>query len=341
MRREEAKKWNYNDEEKLLEYTIEQALELDPELLKYLILKNAQILEKNIRLHESELEQLSPSIGIPYIKKRIEKIKEELEKERMLLEEYNKLNPKIFYTIKDIIEELKKNNEEVSNSLLKLKLRDIVGFNGDPGDKLAVFNYLIGVLKKMLPAISLAITIEKIPAKPVIQAPPSRSDNQALNVISISEKEFISMSMEDWRSLLDKCFKEGSQLELPENYLSEGLRRSLRNFLISTLELSPEKLKYVIPKKYKYIHSLHNIMFTLLVEGKSLEITPGSSDKEYIEGEGGLLDIAQAILENDQSTENIKRKIYVLKIGNVDYKLTKEVILENGRAKKIRYFSKK
>lgn len=337
MKRKEEHRLGSTDAKNLLEYTIEQALEIDLELLGYMIMKNAQILERDIRIHESELQQLSPNIHIPYVKRRVEKIKKDLDKKKELLDEYSRLDPRILHTIKNVIEELKKNNEEVANRVLKLKLGDIARYDGDPSDNLAVFNYIIAILKNTLPETPFNITIEK----PISQAPPNKQNVSEPGVISISEKDFINMNTEEWRSLLDKCFKEGVQLELPENFMSENLRRPLRTFLVSTLEFSPEKLKYIIPRKYKYILNLHRIMFTLLIDGKPMEVTPGSSDREYIEGEGGILEITQATLVDSQSIDNKRRKIYTLKIDDTNYKLIKEIILEDGRAKTIRYFCEK
>ncbi|MEM4888433.1 MAG: hypothetical protein QXJ64_03200 [Thermosphaera sp.] len=151
------------------------------------------------------------------------------------------------------------------------------------------------------------------------------------------KRKFISLTVEEWIDLLNKCFAEGKQLELPDNFFSESLRRPLRNLITAMLEIPPEKLKIVISNRYRYLLEVHTFLYTILKEKEKYTITPDSSTKEYIEGKGGIFSIFPTQVVGEETTNNTKKKTYRIKIGEQEYTIVREVVLENGRAKQISY----
>lgn len=332
---------------RLLEQTVEELLKEDYELLRYLISAYRKTLMREIRMTEEKLRRISEEAMNSYKEGYLEELKKRLEDLRRDVEVLERISVRIgmLNTIKEIElelldkskykgkegEELKKRNKELWDNIKKIRLKDLLDFKGQIDDKLAVYNYLISVIKgiELPPAEPLH--------KPVVEEKPTKREIETPGVHVVNEKEYISLGVEGWIDLLNKCFIEGKHIELPDSYLATSMRRPLRDLITAMIEIPPEKLKYVLPRKYKYLLILHNILYTIIKEGKTYVTTPGSSDREYIEGEGGIFNIFQARLENEQNLDGVRRRIYGITIGSKEYKVMKEVILENGKAKQIKY----
>ncbi|MEM2614549.1 MAG: hypothetical protein QXO15_10090 [Nitrososphaerota archaeon] len=323
------------DIRKLLDYTVRELLNIDHDLLRFGVLAHIRILKKEERVLEGRIKELSGDAGKPYGEEYIEGLKNKLDKVKRDIEIFKSVSSKIeiLETIRMIEKELANENKELWNSVMELRLKDLVSFDGDPTDKLAVYNFLASVLK----GLSIEVKYEKKLAEPVSGHPTTQLLTQSS--INVDEKSYISMSVEEWIDLLNKCFMEGKQLELPDNYLAENLRRPLRNLITAMLEIPPEKLRHVLPKKYKYLLEVHGILYTILKENEKYAITPGSSAREYIEGDGGVFSIFQTDVVSEEVMENVRKKTYRIKIGGQEYRIVKEVLLESGRAKQIRYMT--
>lgn len=336
----------------ILEHTIGELLERDYDLLRYKLLARKRTLETELRLLEeiirassSDLSRQLTSEYMEELKNRCDMLKKEVEllktagAKLTLLKTIEKIGSELEEKSKqsDSDKELREGYNKLWEAIKRLRLKDLLNYSGDPEDKLALYNYLISLVKgvelppppletRPIPAVSV-----KLPEKPAEMF----SEKPAQLVVS--EREFVSMSVDDWRSLLKQCLAENRQLELPKNYLAPSMKRPLRTLLTALLEQPPERLKFIIPKEYKYLMILHGILFTIFVEKKPYVVTPGSSDKEYIEGEGGLLSVFEASHVGDEAGENVRRRYYVISIGGREYKIVREIQLEGGRARQIKY----
>lgn len=318
------------DLSKLFESTIGELLNMNYKLLHYRILANVDRLRVEERRLRMEIEEISMEHERPYNEDCIRRVKKRLEDIQRGLENFEKISDKIriLDTISIIKGEHKDENKELWDNIEQIKFKNVLNFEGNPEDKIAVYNHLIRVIRG-LPPESI---FEKPSKRPFVEDRPSIS-----KTVSVSEKDYINMNVEEWIKILDECFNEGKQIELPDNYLVENLRRPLRNLIVGMLELSPEKLRRIFPRKYKYLLLIHNILHTILKENGKYEVTPSSSDKEYVEGEGGIFNIFQTEIENEETTDNIRRKIYKIKIAEREYKIVREILLDNGKAKLITY----
>lgn len=330
------------DVENILDCSIGELLRVNYDLLRYRVLAHFRALKMKERLLESRLREVSGETDVPLGKDYASDLTRKLEDVRRDLEVLGKISSKIgiLGTIRIIEKELRDVNSELWSEIERVKLRDLLGFEGDPGDKLAVYNHLLGILRG--PAAGMAHAKQAVqPAEvPAGKEQPAGPEPMAPGFVNVSEKDYVSMSVGEWVNLLNSCFENDKHLELPDNYLAENMRRPLRNLIAAMLELPPEKLRRVIPKKYKYLLVLHGILYTILREDGEYVTTPGSSDREYIEGEGGIFGIFQADLLSEETTDNTRKKVYRVRIGGQEYEIVKEVILENGRAKQIKYVSR-
>lgn len=320
---------------KLPDYKIKDLLNVDHNIIRYKVQAHIKILEREERMLEDEIKRLSGDAGKPYGKDYIESLSKKLDNTRKKLEFFKKIRDedkfRILETIRSIEEELVQNNKELWDSIMELRFKDLLIFNGDPADKLALYNFLTSILK----GVSIEVKFETKPAERV----PDKQKTQLLmeSSFNVDERMYISLTVGEWIDLINKCFAEGKQLELPDNFLSESLRRPLRNLITAMLEIPPEKLKHVFSKKYKYLLEVHSILYTILKERKKYITTPGSSTREYIEGEGGIFKVFQAEEVSEETTDNVRKKAYRIKMGEQEYTIVREVVLENGRAKQINY----
>lgn len=310
-------------------------------MLRYRVRAYVRALRVEERLLESRLREVSGEAGMPFSKDYVDDLNRRLEGIRRDLEVFGRIDNKIgiLATIKMIEKELKDVSRELWNEVERMRLRDILDFDGDPGDKLAVYNYLLGIFKEPRAGAVDARRATPPAGEPAGSEQPTRPEPGVPSSVKVSEKEYVSMSVEGWVELLKECFEGGKLIELPDNYLAESMRRPLRNLIAAMLELPPERLRYVIPKKYKYLLVLHGILYAILRENERYAVTPGSSDREYIEGEGGIFGIFQADPVGEEATDSVRRRTYRLTVGGREYRIVKEVVLENGRAKQIRYMS--
>ncbi|MEM1696674.1 MAG: hypothetical protein QXQ90_08790 [Desulfurococcaceae archaeon] len=326
------------DVTKLPDYKIKDLLNVDHNLIRYRIQAHIRILEREERMLEDEVRRLSGDAGKAYGKDYIESLSKKLDNTRKKLEFLRKVRDEdkvgILETLRSIEEELAQKNKELWDAIMELRFKDLLSFNGDPADKLALYNFLTSIFK----GVSIEIKLEAKHA----ERTESVSDQQKVQLPSestlvVDERSYISLSTEEWINMLNKCFAEKKQLELPENYLAENMRRPLRNLITAMLEVPPEKLRYVFSKKYKYLLEVHSILYTILKENKRYTVTPGSSTREYIEGEGGIFSVFPTHLVGEETTSNTRRRICRIKIGEREYTIVREIVLEDNRAKQINY----
>lgn len=336
---------------KLLEYSIEELLNEDYDLLRYRILAYERLLRREERILEDRIKQLSEESGKHYSEDHGEDLNKRLKSIKRDIEALQKISTilVILNTIREIKrdildksvedKELRDKNKELWDNIKKIRLKDMLSFRGDPDDKLTVYNFLISIVK--------GVELPPLPPEPERKQTevekPLKKEPETPNLFVINERDYVGMEVEGWINLLNKCFAEGKILELPEKYLEGSMRRPLRNLIVAMLEIPPERLKYILPKKYKYLHIIHNILYVILRENRVYTARPGASDLAYIDGEGGIFDIFQARVEGEEMFDNIKKKIYRIKIGERDYMIVKEIVLEKEsgreRAKEIRYKS--
>jgi len=305
---------------RILEYTIGELIDKDHMLLHYRVRAEIKRLRSEYRILKIELDRISKR-RLPYDEDYRKQIEKRLEDAQRCLETLERVGDKIkiLSTINDVEKEYGSEDKELWSNVRQIKIRDILNYEGDIEDRKAVFDFLVRSIK--------GFPHEKPLEKGQLERQPK--------VVSIGEKEYIVMKTEEWIGLLNKCFGEDKQIELPDNYLAENLRRPLRSLIIALLEMPPESIRRVIPKKYKFLLVANDIFYTLIKEDKVYEITPGSSEKGYIEE---IFSIFQATeIETRKVDGNIIRKIYGIRIGEQEYRIMRETLLEGGRAKLVRY----
>lgn len=225
-------------------------------------------------------------------------------------------------TVLDEISEWKGLDEDVWNRIAQLEMRELLSY-----DKTTLRSIVSG---------SQLISATKEASKVSREAPTAKQPTQPES-ITIEDREFIAISGDEWSNLLNKCFLEKRQIELPKNYLTE--RKSLSELLAAMVGEPPEKIRYVLsPKKHKYLFLMHNILYSIMKEKRKYKISPNSSEREIIEGDGGIFSIFQAEQKSMIRDENTIKKTYKLSVGQQEYLISKEIKLDGRRAKSITYF---
>jgi hypothetical protein len=328
------------DLKRILEYTIEELISTNYTLLHGRLKAEIERLKREYQMLKMELDEISKQREKLYDEDYIRERGKTLENIQKRMETLKKVRDKIeiLGTISDIEREYSSRDKELWNNIKQIKLNAILNYEGNVEDRNAVYNFLINIVKGFQP--------EKLPEKRMIELPkalpeervPRKEPEQpveAIEVVNIGEKEYVDMKIGEWVQLFNKCFDENKQIKLPDNFLSENLRRPLRNLIAALLEIPPEKAKHILPKDYKFLLLVNDIFYNLIKDNKKYEVTPSSSEKGYIEE---VFDIFQAEeVETRKIDENIIRKTYSIKIGEQEYKIMKETLLERGRAKLIRY----
>ena len=324
--------------DKLPDYMVGDLLKIDHEMLQYIVRGKIARIRNKKKILMVKLSEILGGINKPFIEETKAQIESELRKIQEDLESLEKINGiiKVLSRIHDFQKEWEDISEDDWNKIAQLKIKDLLKHERILNNENLLHDTLLSIIRPPVKEeIMLAPTEGKIkkttkaPVKPSLAPPKS---------ITITERKFIMMNVEEWKSLLNESLREERQIELPRNYLTKSSGEALNALLTAMLEIPPEKIKYIFTaKKYKYLLSMHEILYNIIKEKRGYEISPNSSEREIIEGEGGIFNIFKAKQELTEKTKNEIRKTYRLKIGQQEYTIMKKILLQGRRAKTIEY----
>lgn len=316
-------------------------LKMDHEMLQYIVRGKIARIRSKKKMLMVKLSEVLGGINKPFIEETKAQIESELRKIQEDLESLEKINGiiKVLSRIHDFQREWENMSEDDWNKIAQLKIKDLLKHERILNNENMLHDTLLSIIRPPVKEeIMLAPTegkIKKTTKAPVAPVKPSPVSPKS---ITITERRFIMMNVEEWKSLLNESLREERQVELPRNYLAKSSGEALNALLTAMLEMPPEKIKYIFTaKKYKYLLSMHEILYNIIKEERGYEISPNSSEREIIEGEGGIFSIFKAKQELTEKTENEIRKTYRLKIGQQEYTIMKKILLQGRRAKTIEY----
>lgn len=334
---------SYSD---LLSMKIGELINLDTEVIIARLKARINILRKDLSFIKSqirEFESLQSTGEDDYFREKLEELKNREAMIQNKISLYKEIVGRIgmLKTIRMIGEELKSNNPTLWEEILSLRLKDLLNYKGDVEEKLSVYNYLIELIKQVkisLPYVSISLEkpSEETQSQLEIKQPSSQLPTVKTSMREVSPEEFVKYTVEDWESFLKSCFRDGLKIVLPRDYIK--YRKSLRSFLEASINLTPEQLQVILDRvKYRYIVTLHEILYTLVVEQKTYSVLPTSSHEQFISGQDGLFQLFEAKVEQVETSEG-KKKIYIITIVNNVVKICREVEYENKRVRVIRYY---
>ena len=327
--------------DKLPDYMVEDLLKIDHEMLQYIVRGKIDRIRNKKKTLMIKLSKLLEDLNEPFIEETKAQIESELRKVQKDLESLERINGivKVLSRIPDFQREWEDISEDDWSRIARLKIKDLLKHERILDNENMLHDILLSIVRPPVKEeIVLAPTEEKI--KKTLKAPGTQVKPYPASSksITISERKFVMMNVEEWKSLLNESLKEERQVELPKNYLAESSGEALNALLTAMLEIPPEKIKYIFTaKKYKYLLSMHEILYNIIKEKRGYEISPNSSEREIIEGEGGIFNIFKAKQELTEKTKNEIRKTYRLKIGQQEYTIMKKILLHGRRAKMIKY----
>ncbi|MEM1603237.1 MAG: hypothetical protein QW732_07855 [Zestosphaera sp.] len=329
----------------ILDQKLRELINVNIDFLKVRIRGEVDRVKRELRLCEARLREVS-SGSSDYLAEEKASLEARIEDYKRLLSEYSEVVSKL-----DLVKSTALLRESVApefwEKILDLRLRDLLRYGGRADDLGELYNYYVELIKgvslpKKLPEVVVPQKVVEQPRQAAVQGVQSASppSQQEVSVRSISEREFIMYDVGKWVEVIGSALNSGLILELPDKYVDPGMRRPLRNLLQALAGFPPEQLGLLFTNKskYKYLLILHRFLYEVFVERKPYETFPGSSDVQYVEGDGGLLSVFEAELVGGESAEGIRRKTFRFFMRGSEVKLVKEVVLEGGRAKKIRYY---
>jgi hypothetical protein len=140
-------------------------------------------------------------------------------------------------------------------------------------------------------------------------------------------------NVEEWVNLIKEALERNEKIKMPplRNYNTEGYRNLLATLLF--IDTPPSKLKDTIADRF-----LNRVIEPLkkLAEGKTIEVAPDSSDREYIDQ---AIEIMCGNPEKEEITETTITKQYKLIVRGKEVIIERKTIRdpETKKAQKITY----
>jgi len=323
---------------RLPNYTVGDLLNTDHEMLRYIVRGKIDRMREKKKMLMIKLSEASGESNKLLIEETKAQIESELRKIQEDLESLERMNDviKVLSRIPDFQKEWEDMSEDDLSKIARLKIRDLLRHEEALNNENTLHDILLSIIRPPVKeGIMPTPTEGKTGKTPVTPVKPTQSSPKS---IKITERKFIKMNAEEWKNLLNESFREKKQIELPKNYLTGRSEEALNALLTAMLEMPPEKIKYIFPaRENKYLLSMHEITYNIFKEKRRYEISPNSSEREIIEGEGGIFSIFKVKQEFAEKNENEIRKIYRLTIGQQEYTMMKKILLHGRRAKTIEY----